>query len=238
MAPFAIVAPLVGPAIDRIRGGRRFMIVLATALRAVVCVYMVSHVDDLFLFPSAFLILVLGKAYGIAKAALVPTVVDDETQLVRANSRLSLISGVVGLVVGGLAALIVKFIGPEAALVLRGDHLGIRVDPGDTALARGGRGRTAGHRRGGRATWRGHRARRRGDGVAARHRRLSHLHARVRSEGRRQRRTGASRVGDRPRRAACGGLPEVGTGHPATAPTWHFGAVLVAGVAGALLGAR
>ena len=78
---------------------------------------MVSHVDDLFLFPLAFLILVLGKAYGIAKAALVPTVVDDDSELVRANSRLSLISGIVGLVVGAPAALIVKFIGPEAALV-------------------------------------------------------------------------------------------------------------------------
>ena len=78
MAPFAVVAPLVGPAIDRIRGGRRFMVVLATALRSLVCVYMVSHVDDLYLFPSAFLILVFGRAYGIAKAALVPTVVDDD----------------------------------------------------------------------------------------------------------------------------------------------------------------
>jgi hypothetical protein len=33
------------------------------------------------------------------------------------------------------------------------------------------------------------------------------------------------------------GFPTVGTGHPPTAPEWHFGAVLVASVAGALLGA-
>ena len=31
------------------------------------------------------------------------------------------------------------------------------------------------------------------------------------------------------------GFPTVGTGHPTTAPEWHFGAVLVASVAGALL---
>src|SRR6476469_9069787 len=49
MAPFAVVAPLVGPAIDRIRGGRRFMVILATGLRSLVCVFMVQHVDDLLL---------------------------------------------------------------------------------------------------------------------------------------------------------------------------------------------
>ena len=49
MAPFAVVAPLIGPAMDRIRGGRRLMVVVATGLRALVCVFMVSHVDDLLL---------------------------------------------------------------------------------------------------------------------------------------------------------------------------------------------
>src|SRR5438046_4020266 len=39
------------------------------------------------------------------------------TTLFRSNSRLSLISGVVGLVAGAPGALIVKFVGPEAALV-------------------------------------------------------------------------------------------------------------------------
>src|SRR5581483_11180291 len=100
-----------------ISGGRRVMVVAACGLRALVCLFMVQHVNDLFLFPAAFAILVLGKAYGIAKAALVPTVVNDESELVRANSRLSLVSGVVGLVAGLPAAGLVKFIGPEAALV-------------------------------------------------------------------------------------------------------------------------
>jgi hypothetical protein len=42
-------------------------------------------------------------------------------------------------------------------------------------------------------------------------------------------------IGRAARHAA--GFPSVGTGHPPTAPEWHFGAVLVASVAGALLGA-
>ena len=35
MAPFAVVAPLIGPALDRMRGGRRLMVIGANALRAV-----------------------------------------------------------------------------------------------------------------------------------------------------------------------------------------------------------
>src|SRR4051812_42654839 len=34
MAPFAVIAPLVGPAIDRVKGGRRLMVIIATGIRA------------------------------------------------------------------------------------------------------------------------------------------------------------------------------------------------------------
>ena len=37
MAPFALVAPLIGPWLDRVRGGRRWVLVGANALRAVIC---------------------------------------------------------------------------------------------------------------------------------------------------------------------------------------------------------
>ena len=36
MAPFIVVAPLIGPAIDRMRGGQRMVVVLVGLLRAVV----------------------------------------------------------------------------------------------------------------------------------------------------------------------------------------------------------
>src|SRR5437868_13899753 len=38
MAPFSVVAPLIGTAIDRLQGGRRLWLVVATGLRALVCV--------------------------------------------------------------------------------------------------------------------------------------------------------------------------------------------------------
>ena len=237
MAPFAVVAPLVGPAIDRIRGGRRFMVVLATALRALVCVYMVRHVDDLYLFPAAFLILVLGKAYGIAKAALVPTVVDDNSELVRANARLSLISGVVGLLVGGPAALIVKFIGPEAALACaaitsatasilatRLSAAAVATEPPDTAEEVELRGAGIVHAAEAMGLLRG---------IVGF---LTFLLAfDLKGGGNDAPVPIGLSIGRAVRHAA--GFEDVGTGHPATAPTWHFGAVLVASVAGALLGA-
>ncbi len=118
MAPFAVVAPLIGPAIDRVAGGRRLMIIGSCALRGVVCFFMAPHTDDLLLFPLAFAALVLGKAYGIAKSALVPTVVDSEAGLVRANSRLAVLSGVMGFLAAAPAALLVKLFGGSSALLL------------------------------------------------------------------------------------------------------------------------
>ena len=62
MLPFTIVAPLVGPAIDRLAGGRRAIVVICAVGKAVVSVFLVSHLDGLALFPLAFLTLVMSKA--------------------------------------------------------------------------------------------------------------------------------------------------------------------------------
>ncbi len=105
MAPFALLAPLIGPAIDRARGGRRAMVITTAAVRAVASVLMVGNLDSLFLFPLAFTTLVAGKGYQVARSALVPALVPRRDDLVKANSRLALLSGVAGalaFVPGGL----------------------------------------------------------------------------------------------------------------------------------------
>jgi hypothetical protein len=54
----------------------------------------------LWLFPEAFLLLVCGKATAVARSSIVPEIVRTDRELVRANSRLSLIAvfgGAVGL---------------------------------------------------------------------------------------------------------------------------------------------
>ena len=96
MAPFAIVAPVLGPFIDRSRGGRRLLFMASCAGRALLCLFMAANIKGLALYPLAFGSLVLSKGQGIAKSALVPAVVDDESELVRANSRLQLDLGARG----------------------------------------------------------------------------------------------------------------------------------------------
>ncbi|HEX2273250.1 MAG TPA: MFS transporter [Acidimicrobiales bacterium] len=113
MAPFAVVAPLIGPALDRSRGGRRTMVIATNAGRAVLCVFMARHLNSLLLFPEAFLILVLSKGYSVTKSALVPATVGGEGELVEANSRLSVIAVVAGFVaaIPGAAVLKIGFLG-------------------------------------------------------------------------------------------------------------------------------
>lgn len=106
MAPFAVVAPFIGPLLDKGRGGRRWVVVAANGVRVGVCVAMISGIDNLLLFPEAFAVLVLGKTYAVARASLVPTVVATDAELVEANSKLQLISGIVAFVAGVPAGII------------------------------------------------------------------------------------------------------------------------------------
>lgn len=113
MAPFAVVAPLIGPALDRAKNGRRLMVVAISAARFLVALLLVGHLNSWPLFPEAFLMLVLGKGYGIAKSALVPTTVKDDQELVEANSKLSIITALSGLLAGIPGLLLGWLGGPE-----------------------------------------------------------------------------------------------------------------------------
>ena len=103
LAPFSIVAPVIGPALDRSRAGRRTLMAVGCFGRALVCFLMVGQLDTVLLFPLAFVALVLSKGHAVAKSSLVPAVVRDDSELVEANSRLSLIA-VIASVAGGLPA--------------------------------------------------------------------------------------------------------------------------------------
>jgi hypothetical protein len=116
IAPFALIAPVIGPFLDRSRGGRKLMVFVTCVGRAFFCILMALHIDNFLLFPEAFSALVLQKAYSIAKSALVPAVVDHPDALVRANSRMALIA-VLGSTVGILpAAGVLKLVGAEWVL--------------------------------------------------------------------------------------------------------------------------
>lgn len=108
MAPFAVVAPLIGPVIDRMRGGRRLVVQIAAAGRAIVTLLMIRHLDSVLLFPEVFAALVLAKTYTVSKAALVPSVVGSDQELVEANSKLGIISGLSGFAAAIPAGIIYK----------------------------------------------------------------------------------------------------------------------------------
>lgn len=107
-APFAVVAPAIGPTIDRIPGGRRMVMQITAAVRALVYLLMIFHVDDVLLYPLVFVALVMQKTYSVSKSALVPLVVRSDEELVEANSKLGLISGAVGAIAIGPLTLLGK----------------------------------------------------------------------------------------------------------------------------------
>jgi hypothetical protein len=121
MLPFAVVAPILGPALDYRRSGRRVLVTVSMLGRAVLALMMARWISDpapagLLVYPLAFGILVLAKGYSVAKSALVPALVDDPNELVRANSRLALVSVIATTVGGGPAFLVQELFGPEWSL--------------------------------------------------------------------------------------------------------------------------
>jgi hypothetical protein len=116
-APFLFVAPLIGPMIDRMPGGRRFVIQVVALARAVLLVLMAQSVDSLALFPLVFASLVLQKTYLVSKSALVPSTVRSKDELVEANSKLGLISGITGAIAVIPAGALLGLLGPSAAMI-------------------------------------------------------------------------------------------------------------------------
>lgn len=92
MAPFAIVAPILGPYLDRYRHGRRWALGITVATRGFLAWVLADAVLDesVWLYPAALGVLVGQKAYAVTRAAAVPRVLPDEIELVTANSRLQL----------------------------------------------------------------------------------------------------------------------------------------------------
>jgi hypothetical protein len=77
------------------------MVIVSGMGRAVLAFLMIRHLDSLLLFPEAFGALVLGKTYHVAKSAIVPGLVRGHEDLVEANSKLVLLSGVGGALAAG-----------------------------------------------------------------------------------------------------------------------------------------
>ncbi len=117
MAPFAILAPLIGPVIDSLRGGHRGMLLMSIGGRSAVALLLASQLKSLLLYPEAFLIVVLAKVYVVSRNALVPSLVEDRSHLVVVNSRLARVGALAGLTAGVIGVAILQTLG--APWVLR-----------------------------------------------------------------------------------------------------------------------
>lgn len=80
VAPFAIVGPLLAPALDRGPTFRRIALVVSAAARIVCAVLMSFDLNSLLLFPEALGSLAASKLYMITKAALVPDLLGERVR--------------------------------------------------------------------------------------------------------------------------------------------------------------
>jgi len=102
LLPFSLLVPVAGPLLDRFPHGRRYVLALTTAGRGLVAWTLAGALASLSLYPQALVILVLARAYGVAKSAAVIRVRPPALGLVAANARLN----VAGVASSGAAALV------------------------------------------------------------------------------------------------------------------------------------
>ena len=131
LLPFSIIAPFIGPFLDRFRHGRRWAIGTTMAIRAVLCLVLASSLDTAswWQFPMALGILVASKAYNVTRSAATPRLLPRGMTLVKANGRMSL-AGTAGATLAAPLALGIGYFGSDWTL-----RLGFAVFALGTVLA-------------------------------------------------------------------------------------------------------
>ena len=116
VAPFALVAPVIGPALDRIQRGRRLAMCATSAGQALMCVMMAVNFNTWLLYPAALGKMVLSKSFTVLKAAVTPRVVPPEITLAKTNARLTVFGLVAGAALGAVATLFLQLFDSPGAL--------------------------------------------------------------------------------------------------------------------------
>jgi len=121
VAPLAVLAPLVGPFVDRFRRQQRILAGACFTIRALICLALASTLYELSFYGFALGLLVVIKAQGIVKQAIVPLLVADPAELVSANARISRLGSITGGIGGTIAVALLDHV--EASGLLRGAAL-------------------------------------------------------------------------------------------------------------------
>lgn len=116
IAPFAVIAPLIGPALDKLQHGRRVALATSFGLRTLLAVVLVMNYDgpsasypSWVLYPCALAMMVFSKSFSVLRSAVTPRVMPPTIDLVRVNSRLTVFGLLGGTIAGGVVAAGVEF---------------------------------------------------------------------------------------------------------------------------------
>jgi MFS family permease len=134
MVPFAILAPIVGPVLDRFRHGRRYALAVTMLGRAFLAWAISDYLHNFGLFPAAFGVLALSRAYGVARSAAVPRLLPPGLGLSEAGARASVYGTLAGAVIAPIGVLAIK-VGPQwplrvaAVIFIIGAVIALRLPP-------------------------------------------------------------------------------------------------------------
>ncbi|MGH3629861.1 MAG: MFS transporter, partial [Sciscionella sp.] len=116
VAPFGLIAPVIGPLLDRIQHGRRLALALSCLGQAVLAVVLAMNFTSWVLYPAALGMMVLSKSFTVLKAAVTPRVLPPGITLVKTNARLTVFGLAAGGTFGALAAGVTKVSDSAGAL--------------------------------------------------------------------------------------------------------------------------
>jgi predicted MFS family arabinose efflux permease len=118
VAPLAVIAPIIGPLLERTRAGYRTTMVGSQLVRAVAAIFLASSLKSPVFYPLVFIVLLSRKAYALSRTAMLPQLVDQSDRLADASghlSRIGTVAGGVGTAIGGAG---IALFGAEAVPVL------------------------------------------------------------------------------------------------------------------------
>lgn len=118
LLPFALLVPVAGPLLDRFPHGRRNVLALASGGRGLIAWTLAGSLASLALYPQALGILVLARAYGVARSAAVVRVRPPALGLVASNARLNMAATASGGVAAGVGFLLSRTVGTSWVLRL------------------------------------------------------------------------------------------------------------------------
>lgn len=111
LLPFSFLVPIAGPLLDRLPHGRRNVLAGTTGGRGLLTWVMAGATTGLGLYPLALAVLVLSRAYGVARSAAMPRVRPDRMGLVQANARLNVAAVATSALAAAIGAGISKTLG-------------------------------------------------------------------------------------------------------------------------------